>query len=80
MRKPSREQFDVNSAWLQANASEVYSKYRGKCVCIAGQELFVAETAREALAKATREHPDDKDRFVLYISKEKLPRIYGNRR
>ncbi len=37
-----REQFDRNSDWLQAHIPEVYSKHRGKCICIAGQELFVA--------------------------------------
>ena len=73
-----REQFDRNSAWLQAHASEIYSKYRGKCICIAGQELFVADTAREALAQATAAHPKDKGRFVHYIPKQKVPRIYAH--
>lgn len=73
-----REQFDRNSAWLQAHASEVYAKYRGKCICIAGEELFVADTAREALAQATTAHPHDKGRFVHYIAKEKVPRVYAH--
>jgi len=31
-----REQFDRNSAWLQAHIAEVYSTPRGKCICVAG--------------------------------------------
>jgi hypothetical protein len=73
-----REQFDRNSAWLETHASEVYSKHRGKCICIAGGELFVADTAREALAKATAAHPEDKGSFVRYIPKQKVPRIYAH--
>jgi hypothetical protein len=72
-----REQFDRNSAWLQAHASEIYPRHRGKCICVAGEELFVAETASEALAKATAAHPHDKGRFVHYIPKQKVPRIYA---
>ena len=75
-----REQFDRNAAWLQAHASEIYPRYRGKCICIAGEELFVADTARDALALATAAHPEDKGRFVHYIPREKLARIYANRR
>ena len=73
-----REQFDRNSAWLQAHASDVYSKHRGRCICIAGEELFVADTASAAVAQATVAHPDDKGRFVHYIPKDKVPRIYAH--
>jgi len=72
-----REQFDRNAAWLQSHAAEVYSQHRGKCICIAGQELFVADTPREALGKATAAHPEDKGRFIHYIPKEKVPRVYA---
>lgn len=76
--RAQRDQFDRNSDWLQAHSSEVYSTHRGKCICIAGQELFVADTAREALASATAAHPEDFGRFVHYIPKEKVPRIYAS--
>ena len=76
--RAQREQFDRNSAWLQAHASEVYPRYRGKCICVAAEELFVADTASEALAQATAAHPHDKGRFVHYIPKEKVPRIYAH--
>jgi len=75
--RAQRKHFDRNAAWLQAHASEVYSRYRGKCICIAGEELFAAETAREALDLATAAHAEDKGRFVHYIPREKLARVYA---
>jgi len=74
-----RKQFDRNATWLRAHASEIYFRHRGKCICIAGEELFVAETAKEVMALATAVHPEDKGRFVHYIPREKLARIYANR-
>jgi hypothetical protein len=74
-----RERFDRNAAWLQAHAQEVYSQNRGKHICIAGEELFVADSAPEALALGRAAHPDDEGAFVPYIPREKLPRIYTNR-
>ena len=73
-----RERFDRNAAWLQARASEVYTRYRGKCICVAGEELFVADTPEEALALATTAHPEDDGSFLRYIPREKLDRIYAN--
>jgi len=70
-------QFDLNLAWLKANALKVYRENRGKAICIAGQELFVAETVHEVIAKANAAHPEDKGRFVHYIPKELVPRVYA---
>jgi len=39
-----RQRFDRNFAWFQAHAQEIYSRHRGKCVCIAEAEPFVTET------------------------------------
>ena len=78
--KAQRARFDRNSAWLQAHAAEIYAHYRGKCMCIAGEELFVADTPEEALALATTAHPEDDGRFLRYIPREKLARIYANER
>jgi hypothetical protein len=75
-----REQFDRNAAWLQARISEVYAEHRGKCICVAGQELFVADTAKEAIAQATGAHPDDEGWFTRYIPKEKAARVYAVQR
>ncbi len=76
--RAQRERFDRNAAWLQAHAVEVYSCNRGKCICIAGEELFVADTPEEVLALAVASHPEDDGRFVHYIPREKLARIYAN--
>ena len=72
------ERFDRNSAWLQAHVAEIYSRHRGKCICIAGEELFVADTPEAALALATAAHPDDNGRFLRDIHREKVARIYAN--
>jgi hypothetical protein len=45
------ERFARNSAWLQAHATEIYTQYRGKCICVAGEGLFVADTPEEVLAQ-----------------------------
>ena len=75
--RQQREQFDRNSAWLQAHIAEVYSKHRGKCICVAGEELFATDTVKEAVAQATTAHPDDEGWFTRYIPKEKVARIYA---
>ena len=66
-----------STAWLQANLVDVYSKHRGKVICVAGEELFVGDTATEAIALAKSVHPDDDGFFTRYIPKERLPRIYA---
>ncbi len=73
------EQFDRNSAWLQAHILEIGEKYRGKCICIAGQQLFVGDTAREAIAQAIAAHPEDSGWFTRYIPRERVARIYARR-
>jgi hypothetical protein len=47
-------------------------------MCIAGEELFIGDTAQEAVAAAMAAHPDDNGRFFRYIPKKNLPSIYGN--
>lgn len=70
--------YERNAAWLQVHATEVYTRYRGKCICIAGEELFVADTPEEILVLATAVHSEDDGRFLYYISREKVARIYAN--
>ena|ERR1051325_1282149 len=72
------QRFQKNSDWLQAHIPEVYSQHRGKCICVAGQELFVAETAAEVLAQARAAHPEDDGLLLRYIHREKLERIYAH--
>src|SRR5690349_18355729 len=70
------ERFDRNWAWFEAHATEIYAVHRGKCICIAGEELFVADTPEEALAMAIAAHPDDDGRFTRLIPQEKIARVY----
>lgn len=77
LARNQREQFDRNSAWLQQNISEIYAKHRGKCICVAGEELFVADSIKDAIAAATAAHPSDEGWFTRYIPKEKLAKIYA---
>ncbi len=70
------ERADRNSAWLQTHVPEIYSKYRGKYICVAGEELFVADDPREVVAAARAAHPADDGLLIRYIPKEKLERIY----
>ncbi len=69
----TREQdarFARNWAWFEAHAAEIYAAHRGKCICVAGGDLFVAETPEEALAMATAAHSNDDGRLcVSYPSK-----------
>jgi len=71
-----RARFERNSAWLQANVREVYTRHRGKCICVAGEELFVADTPREVISLAETAHPDDDGALLRFIPLRKLPRIY----
>lgn len=75
--RAQRERFDRNAAWLQAHVPEVYSRHRGRYICISGGELFVADTPQEARALAKVAHPDDDGCFVRYIPREKVARIYA---
>ena len=70
-----RAHFDRNSAWLQAHAKEVYTRYRGKCVVIAGAGLFAADTPEEAWGLAAAAHPEDDGSFMRYIPREKVARM-----
>jgi hypothetical protein len=73
------ERFARNSAWLQRHATEIYTRYRGKCICVAGEELFIADTPEEALAQARTAHPkEDGSILIRYIPRQKVARIYAD--
>jgi hypothetical protein len=72
------ERFARNSAWLQRHATEIYTQYRGKCICVAGEELFVADTPEEVLAQARAAHLEEKGSILIrYVPREKVARIYA---
>lgn len=72
------ERAKLNYAWFDAHAAELYEQYRGKVLCVAGQELFVADTAEEVVALAKAAHPEDNGRIFRRIPKERAYRIYAN--
>ena len=72
--------FEKNWVWFEAHAAEIYTQHRGKVYCVAGQELFVADTPREVLDLARAAHPDDDGYYLRYIPKERTYRIYAHRR
>jgi hypothetical protein len=78
--RAQRERSDRNAAFLEAHAKEVNSRYRGKVICVAGEELFVADTPEEATALAKAAHPEDDGSFMRYIPREKLARVYAYQR
>jgi hypothetical protein len=61
---------------LEAHATEVY-RHRGKVICVAGEELFVADSSEEVLAKARTAHPNDDGRVTRIIPRERGARIYA---
>jgi hypothetical protein len=71
------ERFRRNLAWFEAHALEIGRAHRGKCICIAGEELFVADSPEAALALANAAHPEDDGRFLHYIPRERMTRIYA---
>ena len=70
-----REQFDRNYAWFQAHIADIYTQHRGKCICVVGETLFVADTPQAAISQGRSAHPDDLGWFVHYIPKDKVARI-----
>jgi hypothetical protein len=72
------ERFKRNWAWFEAHAPEIYTAYRGKCICVAGGELFTADRPAEVLALAAAAHPEDDGRFTRYVPREKTDRVYAN--
>ena len=72
-----RERFDRNWAWFKARATEVYERFRGQCVVIAGEEIFAADEPEEAWALAKAAHPEYDGGFIICVPREKMARIYG---
>jgi hypothetical protein len=68
-------QFTLNSNWLKEHSSEVFAKYRGKFICIAGQEVFAADLPEDAWAMAEAAHPEDEGVVSHFIPLIRAPRI-----
>ena len=46
-------------------------------ICVAGEELFVADDVLTAVAAAKKAHPQDDGLFTRYIPKENVDRVYA---
>ena len=77
--KAMDEQFKRNLDWLQSHWGDVLPQARGKFVAVAGQQTFVADTAKEAWAWCDNTHPEDKGPWVTFVPATLGPRIYANR-
>jgi hypothetical protein len=73
-------QAQQNWNWLEAHWPDLLPQALGKYVAVAGQEAFLAEDGVEARARAVAAHPEDMGVILQYVSPEKGPRIYANRR
>lgn len=72
------EQAKRNLDWFNEHAMEldVFNRYRGKYIAVAGGEMFVADSASEAIQLAKEKYPDDSP-HRCYIPKTKARRIYA---
>src|SRR5215475_11153692 len=71
-----RERYDRNWAWFKARATEVYERFRGQCVVIAGEEIYATDGPETAWALAKAAHPKDDGSFIIYVPREKVAHIY----
>jgi hypothetical protein len=76
--KAQDEQFQRNWAWFDARAAKIYSKHCGKVLCVAGQQIFAADTSEDALAMAKSAHPEDAGFFTIIVPKTTGYRIYAH--
>lgn len=68
-----------NLRWLNEHAAEleIFMRHRGKHLAVAGGELFIADSANEALRLARERHPLNCP-HLSYIPLEKVSRVYAN--
>ena len=71
------ERHERNLTWLLPRLPAIHAEHKGKCICVAGQELFIADAPLEVIALAQAAHPEDDGRIVRYLSPCKGPRIYA---
>ncbi|HZO27214.1 MAG TPA: hypothetical protein VFH48_14630 [Chloroflexota bacterium] len=72
------ERFGRNLAWFQEHGEEIVALYRGRWISIAGQEVFAADSAREAITLARAAYPEDDGRFTYCVPTERAARLYAH--
>jgi hypothetical protein len=73
-------QFKSNTDWLQSHWNDLLPKALGKCLAVACQEAFLADTPEEAWRLAKAAHPEDNGTLFQYVLPHQGPRIYAHRR
>jgi hypothetical protein len=63
------EKFLRNMTWFEQNLADIRTRYGGRFVCVAGGQVFVADSAREAVALAHTAHPDERGAgYFTYVT------------
>ncbi len=75
--RAQHERYKRNLAWLNSHFKEVYTRRRGKFICVAGEQLFVADTPKKVVALARTAHPEDDGRLIRYIYPRRMARIHN---
>lgn len=69
------KQAEANRAWLWPRLVELAAGNRGRYICVAGREAFIADTPVEARKLAREAHPEDKGVISHYFRPSTLPVI-----
>jgi hypothetical protein len=73
--RAQQAQADANWDWLRSRLVELAVGNRGRYLCVAGQQAFIADTPVEARRLAREAHPDDKGIVSHYFRTSTLPLI-----
>ncbi|VTU02739.1 Uncharacterized protein OS=Candidatus Entotheonella sp. TSY2 GN=ETSY2_51570 PE=4 SV=1 [Gemmataceae bacterium] len=74
-----RATYLANAAWASRHAALIGRTCAGRFVCIAGGELFVADTPAEAHALAGTAHPDEVGAtYSTRVPDQQRPKIYAH--
>src|SRR4051794_14607172 len=63
------ERVERNDEWLRAHWPDILPRARGRCLAVAGQEAFIADTEEEARALARAAHPEDDGLLCQSVSR-----------
>lgn len=74
-----RATYLTNAGWAARHAADIGRTCAGRFVCIAGGELFVADTPAEAHALANKAHPDEVGAtYSMRVPDQQRPKIYAH--